>query len=320
MSLFDFVLFFVALVGSGFYSGMETGIVSINRLRLQHMVRNRIRGATILQEFLMKPDHLLGTTLVGTNICNTAVSVALAGLAVRSLGAHGLWLASLGSTIILLIFGEYLPKAWFRSYPAYRSLPFARALQWSGYLFYPISVGVTQLARVVIPAPKNREQAPWLTREEFAHLTKEGEQTGALSSDERRMIHSVLELTRKRCRDIMIPRDRMIVIPPDMRVPDIIALAREKRISRLPIYDEEQDMFIGITHILDLLTAQDAKNKKARDFARPPQYVDGDTPVDRLLPRMSITRQPMALVTDEKSRVIGLITTEDILEEIVGDL
>ena len=322
MSGLDLILLVVCLLGSALYSGLETGVVSVNRLRLQHLVRQQQRGADIIQQFLARPDHLLGTTLVGTNLCNVVVSITAASLLVSLLGGPGYILSTVLTTVVLLILGEYLPKAWFRGYPAYRVLPFARFLAWSGHVFYPLSMVATQLARLVIPGgTAHRDNDPvFMTREEFQYLAAESERAGELSSSEGRMLRGVLQLSHKTCGQLMVPRDRMVISHPDTTVADALDWARRHRVSRLPIYDEEQGTFTGLVHVLDLLTAGEVGERYVKEFARPPQYVQANTRADQLLPRMRLSRQPLALVRDEAGSVVGLLSLEDLLEEIVGRL
>ena len=320
MNGLEILLLLIGLVGSALFSGLETGVVSINRLRLQHLVRHKQRGAPIIQRFLDQPDHLLGTTLAGTNLCNVAISVTSASVAVQLLGSSGLWVASLASTLLLLVFGEYLPKAWFRGNPAYRVLPFAWFLKVSGVLFYPLSLGVMQLARWMIPgqigeAEKNN---PFITREELAFLAREGETTGAFSSEERRMMQGVLELTQKSCADIMIPRDQMISVSPGTSVDGVLEIARKRNVSRLPIYDAHAREFIGLVNTMDILVTDRPGKQTAQDYARPPQYVAATGRADQLVPRMRLSRQPLALVRDAQENVIGLVSIEDVMKEIVG--
>ncbi len=318
----EIAVLIVCFIGSAFYSGMETGVVSVNRLRLHHLVRNKKKGAEIIQSFLDKPDHLLGTTLVGTNICNVAVSVTAASMATVFLGAQGFWIASLIVTIALLVGGEYIPKAWFRSYPAYRVIPFARLLQVSGYVFYPVSVAVTTLARYLVPAPDpdERKQTPFITREELKHLTRESEQAGSFSADERRMIHGVLELTRKPCSLIMVPRYKMVHVGKDTDSDVMIRITRENGFSRLPVIDDEKKQFIGVVHVRDVLIDENRASKTAKDYMRPPQIVSSSASAGQILPGMQQSRQPMALIADNRNEIIGLVTIEDVLEEIVGQL
>lgn len=323
MNLLEGILLLVGLIGSALYSGLETGVVSVNHLRIQHMVRRGQRGAEIIQKFAVQPDLLLGTTLVGTNLCNVMISVIAASLATTLLGASALWVASLGSTLVLLVFGEYLPKAWFRSYPAYRVLPLARFLQWSGYLFYPLGMAVMHLARILIPGPAFAEAQTntFITREELAFLTKEGAQTGELSSGEHRMMQGVLALSHKTSADIMIPRQRMVLVRPGTAAESVIELARQKSVSRIPIYDDQAGKFTGFVNIRDMLVADTPlRDRTAQDFARPPQYVSAVSRADQLLPRMRLSRQPLALVHNDREQVIGLVSIEDVLEEIVGEL
>lgn len=322
MSGLNLMLMFVALIGSALYSGLETGVVSVNRLRLQHLIRRQYRHARLVQRFVEQPDLLLGTTLVGTNVCNVAISVISAHVAVQAMPETGLWVASVGSTVVLLIFGEYLPKAWFRSYPAYRVLPFARFLDWSARLFYPVRVGVMQLSQWLVPNRKadTGQAVPFVTREELSYLTREGEQTGELTSAERRMMQGVLALTHKTCADIMIPLAQMVRVEANTPAAEVLDLARKRSVSRLPVYRADTGVFTGLVHVLDLLIAPDLGGRVAHDFARPPQFVAPTDRADQLLPHMQRSRQPLALVQDADEQVLGLVSIEDILEEIVGEM
>ncbi len=315
-----FALF--CLMGTAFFSGMETGVISINSLRLRHLVRNKIRGAAIIQSFLDHPDNLLGTTLVGTNLCTVTASVLGAGIATTLLGSFGPAVSSISMTFILLIFCEYLPKAWFQSNPARRIIPFASLLRWASYLFRPVGKVVTGITNIMIPSSirKGPGSPTMLTREELKYLTREGEQSGTFSAHERRMIHGVFELTKKRCDEIMIPLDKMILVSSDTKHEDVMNVARLNKLTRLPVYQDEPDHVVGLVHVMDLAFDEKPTDKYARDYMRPPQFVPAETPINELLPRMQLTRQPMALVTDEESAVLGLVTTQDVLQEIVGKL
>jgi len=239
----------LAILGSAFYSGLETGVVSINRLRLRHLIRHKVKGADILLDFLVHPDHLLGTMLVGNNLCNVVASVTAVSLGAHLMGTAGYTIGYAALTLIMLMFGEYLPKAWFQALPAERSLPFAKLLQINGYIFYPVSRVMTALARLLVPVPASREDQPrpFVTKEELKHLTTEGERSGALTSDERRMIHSVFELTHKACRDIMVPRENFNLVHDDTPRDEILEIARTKSISRLPVFDGFHDSPSALT-------------------------------------------------------------------------
>jgi putative hemolysin len=320
MNAIELILITFCLLGSAFFSGIETGIISINRLRLRHLVRHKIKGADILQSFLEKPDHLLGTTLVGNNMVNTMLSIVAVSVGTRLLGTTGSWLASVMVTLTLLVFCEYLPKAWFRAFPSRRCLPFAGTLKVVGRVLYPFSNAMMSIVRFITPFMNHQADGstPAITREEVIHMVKESHQSGSLSNDEVRMITGVFELRAMTCSEIMTPRNEMVYLHQDTRYDDIIMFARAQNANQFPVFDRERQMFVGILYMVDLLSDQSPEGKTAKDYMRPPQLVAATTPVDHILPRMRVTRQPLVLVTDDKYQVAGFVTLDMVLEEIVG--
>jgi putative hemolysin len=322
MSAIELILIVVCMAGSWFFSGMETGLISINRLRLRHLVRHKVRGATTLQTFLQKPDLLLGTTLVGNNIVNTVLSVLAASLGVRWMGEHGAWFTSAALTLILLIACEYFPKAWFQSFPARRCLPFAPLLQGLSRVLYPIGRPLMALVQMMVPSPRAEGQnaQPVVTREELIHLAREGEQSGVLTPEEVRMIDGVFELKAMTCEEIMIPREKFLYVHHDTSADDLRLFARAQEVAQFPVFHKEKQQFVGVVYIFDVLADPAPAGKSAQDYLRPPQWVMRSTPVDHVLPRMRVTRQPVVLVTDEQYQTVGLVALEDVLEEVVGSL
>ncbi len=317
LRLVTIVLF---MLGGAFFAGMETGVIAVNRLRLHHLVQHRVPGATLLERFLARPELLLGTTLTGTNLCYVAISVLAASLATDLVGRAGPWIASLLSTVGILVFCEYLPKSWFQGFPAHRTLPFARPLWAASRVLAPLSFIVTRTVGLLMPGGASADGAaePRLTRDELLHLTREGEQTGALTPAESRMIHGVFELGGKTCGEIMVPRERMICVNHDRPADDLLAMARERSVSRFPVLHAGDGRFVGIVNIFDVLADAGAGARQVRDYMGHPQFTAAGTQVDRVLPRMRVTRQPMMLVTDERFEVVGLVTLDDVLDEIVG--
>jgi putative hemolysin len=316
------VLVLLGLIGTALFAGLETGIIAINRLRLRHMVHRKIPGAAELQWFLDHPDQFLGTTLVGTNLSMVLASVVSASLAYRYFGTWGSALSGVVMTLVILVGCEYLPKAWFQGFPAARTRPFARFLRMAGHVLNPISRVVIGLTDLVLPVPAAAQhpKQPWITKEELKHLAHEGEKTGALTAGERRMIHGVFELTQRKCSDVATPIDRVVSIRADAPVAELLELARVKKLSRFPVRELAADRYVGIVHIFDVLHDPESGGKKAADYMRSTQFVAGATPVDDLLPRLRANRQPIVLVTGSDGKVTGLITLEDVLEEIVGEL
>ncbi|NCC50497.1 MAG: HlyC/CorC family transporter [Spartobacteria bacterium] len=323
MSLFPQILFiFVCLLGSAFFAGIETGIISVQRLRLRHLVHRRDPKARIILHFLEHPNHFLGTTLTGVNLCTVAASVTSTHVATHLLGAWGIPVSQIGITLVILVCCEYLPKSWFRSAPAKRALPFAYLLQAMGYLFYPLSRSITWISHIIVPEHRfaSDQLTSSVTREDLNYLIREASQTGALSSAEHRMIHGVFALNSKPVAQIMTPYEKMILVAHDTRIEDLLNIARQNNLMRYPVYRGTRANIIGIVNVLDVISDDPPPQATAQDFMRPPQLISGDTLTDEVLPRMRMTRQPIALVTDAQSSITGLVTINDVLTQIVGEL
>jgi putative hemolysin len=316
------LLILVCMLGHAFFAGIETGVISIHRMRLRHFVRKGSMNARILESFVTNFDRLLGTTLVGTNICVVIISVVAASLAVQLNVPGGKAASSAVMTILIIVFAEYLPKAWFHSRPLERCERFATVLRVAEWILTPLSFTIIAAARLLSPGDKQSftKPDPFVTREDLKLLAKEGEKDGVLSSKERYMIHRVIELSGKKAEGVMIPRNAMIVAYDDMTIQEFYAHARVSGLTRMPVLNRETGDFTGIINVFFLLrTDKDLTDNTIADFVRPPQFIPATMPVDDILPRMRRGRQPMILVKQDEA-VIGLITTEDILRTIVGKL
>jgi CBS domain containing-hemolysin-like protein len=294
----------------------------MNRLRLRHLVRQEVPGAQTIEYYLNHPDRLLGTLLVGNNLCNVFLTIIAAKIGADAAGPVGASIAGFLIIVVVLVLGEYIPKSWFQSFPTARVLPFARLLDACSRLLWPISRGLTYMVSWVAPVPKDLDRAghPMVSREELAHLAHEGTRSGALTADEGRMIRGVFVLKEIPCSKVMTPRARFVQISTDASAEDILALAREKSFNRFPVFDPVAHAYVGLVNVFDVLADEAPQGKRAKDYMRTPPLVAVNTPVDHVLPRMRVARQPMMLVTDERMDVVGLVTIDDVLEEVVGDL
>lgn len=319
----EIVVILVCLLGEAFFAGMETGVISIHRMRLRHFVRRGTPGAQLIEDYLNNPDRLLGTTLVGTNLSVVVLSVVAASMGARLVGAWGETLSSAVVTLVVLVFCEYLPKSWFHSRPIERTRRFAAVLRASEWVMWPLSRGIIGLTRLLVPgsARSFSSPAPFVTREDLKLLAHEGERDGVLSPRERFMIHRVFELSGKQASQIMVPGDRMTAVTTDTTVDEFCRIARRTLYTRMPVYDPARKAYAGVVNIFSILSVQTADAAKTvAEYVRPPLFVPAAMPVDDILPLMRRSRQPMCLVRNETDEVVGLLTTEDILEEIVGTL
>jgi hypothetical protein len=207
----ELLMLLFCLVGAAFFAGIETGIISINRLRLQHLVRRNVPGAKTIRHFLTHSDLLLGTTLVGTNLLHVVSAVLAASIGQDLGGAAGATAAGVAMLVVTLVCCEYVPKAWFQAAPARRTLPLAHVLRAAAWALLPATFLVNLVVRWLLPRrdAKEVEDKLLVNREELLHLTREGEQSGVLTKHESEMIHGVFELTHKTCDALMTPRDKM---------------------------------------------------------------------------------------------------------------
>ena len=322
MILLQLAILLLCIAGSAFFAGIETGAISIHRLRLRHSVRRGDMDAHTMEHFLEHPDRLLGTTLVGNNITIVTISVITASLASASGRAVQIVISVL-TTLMILLLCEFLPKAWFRARPLERSARFAGLLRFFELLLRPLAWVVVGVTRLIVPGPQTSFGAPppFVTREDLKILAHESEKDGALSSRERMMINRVFELSGKLARDIMIPRAQMVTVNHDMTVGQFYDKSRESGLTRLPVIDDMQDKVLGVVNVFYLLSEAGAdRDGPIATFARDPLFIRDTMPVDDIFPRLRRFRQPMCLVKNRTGDTVGLITTEDILEEIVGKL
>ena len=311
MILSDVILFLLCLAGAAFFAGMETGIISLNRMRLRHLAEKGDKSARILQNFLEQPDRLLGATLVGTNLFIVMASVVSANRG-ASMGAWGAALMGVVTTLLVLVFSEYLPKAWFQSHPLKRCRPFAIPLRWSAIVLRPIINSINWLtAWIVPPGEEGRPSRPLVsTKDEIDVLAQESAEHGTLSPRQRIMIRRVLELSGKTARAIMTPRDKMVT-----------ATMRQFGHPRLPVLGDDKRTFLGVINFFDVMAASGTTAESPiHTFIRPPLFIKEDMPLMEIFTKLRGSRQALCLVVNAQNEVTGLITNQNVLQEIVGKL
>lgn len=322
MTLSDLMLFLICLTGSGFFEGMETGVISLNRMRLRHLAETGDKAARILQNFLMQPDRLIGTTLVGTNICTVIASVTSANWAAE-MHPSLQTLSAFITTLIILVFATYLPKAWFQSFPLERCRPFAKLLRWSSMILRPLIDALNWLTNWIAPsatAPK-ATRALVATKDEIDILAQESADHGALSPRQRIMIRRVLELSTKTARDIMTPRVSMDVITASANMGTLIARVRESAHTRLPVCGEDGISIKGTINFFDVMAGcEECYSGGIKPYIRPALLIQDSTPLMEAFAKLRASRQSMCLVVNTQSEVIGLITNQNVLQAIVGKL
>jgi len=303
----------LCFVLEGFFSGSEIALVSADRLKLQSDAKEGHRGATLALAMLDQPAWTLGTCLVGTNLCTIAAATLAA-----SMVTHHFNLPAAAAVLLVFPFtltiGEMLPKAIFQHH-ADRIVP---------YVVFPLrAVGMALSPALFVLAGLNRllgaeEQRSGITKEEL-RLLLDGARRGDLTANDRQLIRRVLEFGEARVEDAMVPLIQVVAIPVTATIAQAARRMTESGHSRLPIYRDRVDQITGIVLHQDIFAADDW-SVLAADVAHPPLFVPETKPVDELLAQMRNERQRMAIAVDEYGGAAGIITVEDLLEEIVGEI
>ncbi|HUI05722.1 MAG TPA: hemolysin family protein [Verrucomicrobiae bacterium] len=324
MSAFWLIIAILAgILASALFSGVETGLISLNRLRLRHEVERKNRRAVILNTFVENSERLLGTTLIGNNLANVLMAVAASALATQRFGtsyAVGL-AATFMASALLLIFGEIVPKTLFRHYPHRLCMTLADALEGAAWLFAPFVAVFGVLMRLIAGVGRS-DQAPksvFVTREELKYLAKEGEGAGALTAEEREMIHGVFDFRSKTVFEAMIPIARTVTVSPGTPVRELFDLTNRTGFARFPV--READRIVGIVNVYEILfETKNPDDMTAGQLMRKPQFIVSTERIDRALPALRASHQPVSVVVNPEAKHIGIISIEDIVEEIVGDV
>jgi len=313
----------VLILLSGFFSGSETGLMAINKYRLRHLANKGHRGARLAQKLLQKPDRLIGLILLGNNLVNILAASIATVIGIRLFGLNGVWIASLILTVVILIFSEVAPKTVAAVHPERIAFPASFPLYGLLKLFSPIVWLVNGLANLVLRPFRvhtNVELMEHLNREELRTLVKEGGKQ--IPDDHQRMLVNILDLEQATVEDVMIPRQDIVGIDLDDEWEDILTQLTQTVYTRMPVYRETIDQVEGLLHIrtviaklaLGGLTFDDLKRSIQR-----PYFVPEGTALTQQLLEFQRRERRMGLVVDEYGDIQGLVTLDDILEEIVGE-
>ena len=316
------------LVLSAFYSGSETALVSVNKLRLNQLVEAQDRKAKIIHHLVASPDRMLALTLVGTNLAN--ILIAQYGDKLTNqvlLGSDGIServqgvISIVYVTILLLIFGEILPKTVFRVKADILALRYAYLLRFSEFVLAPLIYFVQTVTKVLVRIIDRGTSEPNVDaqREELRMVASMGEQSGNLHSEQRRMIHRLLNIQDRTVRQVMVPLIDIVAIEKTTTCEDFLQIAADSGYSRLPVYDERIYDIIGIVNLLDVIYAKNLPDT-IESFIRTDLHVVPESKnINVLLKEIQQTQHTMVFAVDEYSGIVGLVTVEDLVEEIVGE-
>jgi len=313
----------ILLLLSSFFSASETALMSLSKIRIRQMLEEKIEGAETISKLVDNPSKLLSTILVGNNIVNISASALATSLAIRYLGATGVGFATGIMTLLILIFGEITPKALAAEYSEQVSLRVAKIIAVLTKVFSPVITILMLLTNLILRifGKKINQEQPFITEEELKTMVHVGHEEGVLEGEEKQMIYNVFEFGDSQAQDVMIPRTEMVAIEVNSTYEEIINLFKSEQFSRIPVYQDTIDNIIGILSIKDLFLHNACKeNFDIRKYLRKPFFTYEFKRTAEIFKEMRSNRTPMAIVLDEYGGTAGIMTIEDLVEEIVGDI
>ena len=319
------ILLIVLLILSAFFSMSETALMSLSKIRIRHMVEEGVKGAKLVQKLIEDPNKLLGAILIGNNIVNIGASSLATSLAVKmSGGSEGAVVIATGvMTVLVLIFGEITPKSIAKQKSEAVSLKVSKPIKLCVFIFKPFVTIFTIISSVFIKIfggdPKAAE--PFITEEELKTMVGVSEEEGVLEDVEKEMIFNVFDFADLQVKDVMVQRVDVTAIEINDGYDELLKVIKEEQFSRIPVYDDTIDDIVGILNVKDLIIAgYNGGELVVKDYMREPLYTFEFKKITELFTEMKKSRNHMAVVLDEYGGTVGIVTIEDLVEEIVGDI
>lgn len=304
------------LILSGFFSSAETALFSIGKTRIRHRAKQGDRAFILIEKMKADPHRLLSTILIGNNVVNVGAAAIATSIAIDMFSSYAVGLATGVMTLLILIFGEVMPKSIAERNNLFIAKMFIYPVYWLSVLFFPI---IFFLNFIPIITGKIK-RTPTATEEELLTFVEVVEEEGEIKEEEKEFIHNIFEFDDTNASEIMTPRTDMFVIESDEKL-DLKAVA-ESGLTRIPVIEDDIDHVIGILNIKDLFMRLAKGNTELdiREIMTEPYFVPENKKLDSLLHQFKRRKHHMAIVVDEHGGVSGLVTLEDALEEIVGEI
>lgn len=304
---------------SAYFSATETAFSSLNSARLKAMAERGNRKAALALRLADQYDRLLSTILIGNNIVNIAVASMGTVLFVRYFGDLGATISTVVVTVVVLIFGEISPKSLAKDSPERFAMFSAPILQGLVWLLTPVNYLFTQWKRLLSRLIRVREERK-LTQEELLVMVEEVEQSGGIDQEEGKLLRSAIEFPELRAKDVLTHRADLEAVPLEASGREVAAVFQKSGFSRLPVYEGSIDRIVGIVHQKDFYSETGLTGKPLGSLMTPPLFVTKSITISELLRLLQKRKTHMAVVCDEYGGTLGIVTMEDILEELVGEI
>jgi CBS domain containing-hemolysin-like protein len=309
------VAIFLFWTVSFFFAGIEAGLLSIDPVRLRHHVKQRSRAALRLDRLIKRPERLLVTVLLVTNLANILSLLLLTKLLVNSFGRTGfLWAILIALPIYLFVLGV-LPKSLFRRFPFRALAALGGMLEGVSILLWPVLEIGERIGQLLLPRRASESGRLFIAREELKQIAVQGEREGSLTSTERAMIHNVVDFRNVKASDVMVPLDKAVTISPDASIDETLALSMRVGVDRFPVISAKGQA-IGIINVLDILL-ENTRRESLASYMRRIVTANETEPAYRIIQRLRAARLGLAAVVDAHNRLTGIVTGEDAIKRLV---
>jgi len=322
---YEFVMIGISLIASAFFSSSETALTSLPPLKVAQIIQEDKKNARYFLIWMNHPNKMLNTILIGNNVANIFASVLAGDIALKLSGSSQLALTTAIMTVFIVFFSEITPK----TFAKHNAESFARfsikILAFFYYLFYPVTYIMNVFVKLIIKLAGGSidTEKPLITEDELEFMISVSEKEGILEDQTKEMMHNIIDFKDITVKEIMVPRTEMVCIEINSSVDDLLNLIEEHEYSRIPAYEDRLDNIVGIIYIKDLikkLREKSIKEISLRELLREAMFVPETKNIYHLFKEFREKRVHVAIVIDEYGGVAGLVTMEDILEEIVGEI
>lgn len=317
------IIFIVCIMLSAFFSSSETALMSVNKIRLQNKQEEGNRTAGVVLDLLNDTSKLLGSILVGNNLVNIGASSLATSLSIEFFGSTGVGIATGIVTLLVLVFGEITPKSLAAQRAESIALFVAKPIKFIVILLHPITTVLLKITNGLIRifGGSGEERSPFVTPEELIALVNVGHEEGVLEEGEKVLLENVFDFKSSQVKNVMTPRTDVVAIDVEIAYEDLLSVFRDEQYSRIPVYEGTIDKIIGILHVRDFIDIKLAGaffdvRKHMREVYWTYEYQN----TTMLLQEMRKAQLYLAVVLDEYGGTAGIITLEDIVEEIIGEI
>jgi CBS domain containing-hemolysin-like protein len=311
------------LIGlSGFFSGLEVALVGVRKSKVVQLLNEGVKGSKALHKLKTNPSWMMSSVNLGNNLVNVGASALATTISIRIFGDDGLGIAIGIMTFLILVFGEITPKTYCNANSTKIALRYAPILLGFSYVFYPIVKFFEIITKGVVRMTGSSYVPPPITEEEIKGVIDQGLAEKALEKDEMELVQGALKFDDTVIRSVMTPRTKMFTLNAKTLLFEALPQINQNGYSRIPIYGTSKDDIVGFLHVRDVLKEleKDNKMKRLEQISRKPVFVSQEKLVSALLKEMKGRKTHMAIVVDEHGGVEGLVTLEDLIEEIVGEI